>query len=243
MASYREMDYPYEVDERSAVSSARVDFIRRTYAHVAGALLAWIALVAIFLQALPPEKAVRLLNPTSPLSAIVILGAFLVVPMIAGAMARSQAGPAIQYAGLALYILLEAVITVPLIALAMYYCKDPNLIPTAGILTLMMFGGLTIAVFTTRKDFSFLRPILALGFMIMLGVAIAAYFFGFSLGLLFCFIMVALLSAAILYETSNVMLHYRTDQHVAAALALFAAVASMFWWILSILIEMSNSRN
>jgi len=31
-----------------------------------------------------------------------------------------------------------------------------------------------------------------------------------------------------------VLHHYRTDQHVAAALALFAAVALMFWFIVRI---------
>jgi FtsH-binding integral membrane protein len=35
------------------------------------------------------------------------------------------------------------------------------------------------------------------------------------------------------------MLHYRTDQHVSAALALFASVALMLWYVLRILL---NSR-
>ena len=50
------------------------------------------------------------------------------------------------------------------------------------------------------------------------------------------FAMVALVSAAILYQTSNIIHHYRTDQHVAAALALFASIATLFWYILRILI-------
>ena len=33
----------------------------------------------------------------------------------------------------------------------------------------------------------------------------------------------------ILYDTSNVLHHYRTDQHVAASLALFASVALLFY--------------
>lgn len=44
----------------------------------------------------------------------------------------------------------------------------------------------------------------------------------------------------ILYYTSQVMLHYRTDQHVAAALALFAAVATLFWYILRIVMAVSS---
>jgi FtsH-binding integral membrane protein len=54
--------------------------------------------------------------------------------------------------------------------------------------------------------------------------------------------MVALLSGYILYDTSNVMLHYRTTQHVAAALALFASIATLFYYILWILMQMNRSR-
>ena len=43
-----------------------------------------------------------------------------------------------------------------------------------------------------------------------------------------------------LYHTSNVMLHYRTDQHVAAALALLAAVALLFWYVLRIMMIFSR---
>ena len=68
----------------------------------------------------------------------------------------------------------------------------------------------------------------------MNSVGAAAMIFGFNLGLFFSFAMVAVACAAILYHTSNVLHRYRTDQHVAAALALFASVALLFWYILQI---------
>jgi hypothetical protein len=34
-----------------------------------------------------------------------------------------------------------------------------------------------------------------------------------------------------------VLHHYRTDQHVAASLALFASVATLFWYVLQIVIQ------
>ena len=93
----------------------------------------------------------------------------------------------------------------------------------------------------TRKDFSFLAPILSIGSLIALGLIVAAILFRFDLGgVLFAGAMVALMSGYILYYTSNVLLHYRTDQYVAAALALFAAVATLFYYILLIL--MGNRR-
>src|SRR5205807_9319950 len=48
---------------------------------------------------------------------------------------------------------------------------------------------------------------------------------------------VALASGYVIYQTSNVIHQYRTDQHVAAALGLFAAVALLFWYILQILLR------
>jgi FtsH-binding integral membrane protein len=33
------------------------------------------------------------------------------------------------------------------------------------------------------------------------------------------------------------MLHYRTNQHVAAALALFASVMLLFWYVLRVFVD------
>ena len=64
--------------------------------------------------------------------------------------------------------------------------------------------------------------------------------FGFGLGLLFSIAMVGLASAAILYDTSKILHHYSTDQHVAASLELFASVALLFWYVLRILMRLSR---
>jgi FtsH-binding integral membrane protein len=46
--------------------------------------------------------------------------------------------------------------------------------------------------------------------------------------------MVAFAGTAILYNTSNVLHRFNTNQHVAAALTLFASIALLFWYILRI---------
>jgi FtsH-binding integral membrane protein len=61
--------------------------------------------------------------------------------------------------------------------------------------------------------------------------------FGFTLGMAFSYCMIALACGYILYDTSNVLHHYRTEQYVAAALALFAAVMLLFWYVLRILLD------
>jgi len=59
-------------------------------------------------------------------------------------------------------------------------------------------------------------------------------------GIIFSAIMVLFASAAILYDTSQVLHHYRTNQHVAASLSLFASVALLFWYVLRIVMSLSS---
>ena len=74
----------------------------------------------------------------------------------------------------------------------------------------------------------------AMGFIVVAAIS------GFALGLIFTYAMIALACGYILYDTSNVMLHYRIGQHVAAALALFASVALLFWYILQLFMSRRN---
>jgi FtsH-binding integral membrane protein len=237
------MSYGIGYDYNSAATAEpteRAAFIRRTYSHLAGAILAFIALEAILLTAIAPYKE-DVLNVLlgSRLSWLVVLVAFMGASWLAQTWARSETSRAIQYVGLGLYVVAEAVIFLPLLIIASYF-SSPNVIPTAGIFTLAVFGGLTITVFVTRKDFSFLAPVLSVGSLIALGLIVVSCIVGFDPGVFFAAAMVALMSGYILYYTSNVMHHYRTDQHVAAALALFAAVATLFWYILQIVMRMNR---
>jgi FtsH-binding integral membrane protein len=229
--------YGYSGVVAEARPSDRALFIRRTYAHLAGAILAFVGLEALLIQATPPEFIGAMLG--SRFGWLMIMLAFMGASWLAQTWARSETSPAVQYAGLGLYVVAEAVIFLPLLYIAVHFCGR-DVIPTAGILTLAVFGGLTLSVFITRKDYSFLRPILCVGSLIALGVIVAGLLCGFNLGLFFAFAMVALLSGYILYDTSNVMLHYRTDQHVAASLALFASIATLFYYILYIVMMLNG---
>ena len=77
----------------------------------------------------------------------------------------------------------------------------------------------------------------AIASFLALGFIICAMIFGFSLGLVFSLAMVVLASAAILYDTSNILHKFRMDQHVAASLSLFASVAMLFYYILLALMQ------
>src|SRR5579871_60567 len=229
--------WDYSVAAQAAASD-RAAFVRRTYAHLAGAILAFMGLEALLLNVVPHEQILGFFFGT-PMSWLVVLLAFFGASWLAQSWAQSGSSPGVQYLGLGLYVVAEAVIFLPLLVIASHMV-DRTVIPTAGILTLAVFGGLTLSVFVTKKDYSFLRPVLSVGCLIALGVIVASLVIPINLGLFFSFAMVALMSGYILYYTSQVMLHYRTDQHVAAALALFAAVATLFWYILRIVMAASS---
>jgi len=223
----------------------RATFIQLTYMHLAGAVLAFIGLEALFMFTFHDlgARLIQTMFANGPIGMLVVLVAFVAVSYIAQMWARSETSRAVQYMGLGLYVLAEAVIILPLLWYVQFIMVQPQLIYQAAILTLALFAGLTLTVFMTGKDFSFLGPILSIGFLLALGVIIAGIIFGFTLGLFFCLAMVALLAGMILYDTSKIMLEYRPTQYVAAALALFASVATLFWYVLRILIILNNNRD
>jgi FtsH-binding integral membrane protein len=215
-----------------ALPADRAKFIRKTYLLLAAAILAFVVIeFVIFATGYADDIAVTFLG--SQYSWLIVLGAFMGVSFLANWWANSTSSSAVQYLGLGLYVIAEAVIFVPLIFIAAVY-SDASVIPKAGIVTLGLFLGITATVFLTRTDFSFLGPIVAIGGFAALGFIAASILFGFSLGSIFAFVMVAFAGTAILYNTSKVLHNYNTNQHVAAALTLFAGIALLFWYILSI---------
>ncbi|MCF7817872.1 MAG: Bax inhibitor-1 family protein [Kiritimatiellales bacterium] len=230
-------EYAQQFTVAQAQPSERAAFIRRTYAHLAGAVLAFIALEAYMITSPIAEMLLNVMSMR--FGWLMILGGFMILGRLASGLASSTASQSVQYVGLTLYVILESVIFAPILLIAAYY-SSPEVLPTAAILTIGIFAGLSVIVFTTKKDFSFLGGILKIGFMVALGLIVCAVLFGFNLGLVFSFAMVLLASGAILYDTSKIMLHYHTDQHVAAALQLFASIALLFWYILRILMSLNR---
>lgn len=224
----------YEQNYDSVANSmpeVRAAFIRRTYTHLAGALLVFMALTAGILRTDAAEQITMTFLGTS-YSWLIVLGGFMGVSMLANWWANSSTSRAMQYLGLGLYVVAQAVIFTPLLFIAENYA--PDAIGNAAVVSLALFAALTAVVFLTRKDFSFLGPILMIGGFVALGVIVASFMFGFNLGTIFAGVMVLFAGGAILYDTSNVLHRYHESQHVAASLSLFASVALLFWYVLQI---------
>jgi FtsH-binding integral membrane protein len=216
-----------ELNEKS-----RGQFIARTYNHLMAAMAAFTLLEVVFFKVGIAETMARAMLGTSWL---LVLGGFVVVSWAARAAAHRASSKAAQYAALAGYVLAQAIIFVPLLYIADNFA--PGVIASAAVITLVGFASLTGLVFATRKDFSFLRGVLMWGGIVAMLLILGGVIFGFELGTFFSVAMIALAGAAILYDTSNVMLHYPQDRYVAAALELFASVALMFWYVLRLLMS------
>ena len=221
--------------------SDRVAFLRRTYAHLGVALLAFTGLTAGLLQTEASERmSLQVLG--SPGGWLLVLALFMVAGWGAQRLASSPSSRALQYAGLGLAVTLEAIILQPLLWMAYYTSNSTadfqQLVLSAAVLTGAIFGGLTLTVFLTKKDFSFLRGTLVVASFAALGLIVASLVFGFQLGIVFVGAMILLMAGYILYQTSTVLRSFHPQAHVAAALMLFSTIATLFWYVLQLLMEL-----
>lgn len=228
-----------------APAATRATFIRKTYVHLMAAVYAFVAIEFLFFALGWGDLSLQIIG-SSRFTWLLVLGGFIAVSYVADSWARNTTSLGKQYAGLFLYVIAEAVIFLPMLALARGMVLnteslgDVQVIPAAAVTTLVMFAGLTAYVFITKQDFSFMRGFLAICMWAALALIVVSILFGFYLGVWFSALMIIAASAYILYYTSNVLLHYRTDQYVAASLALFASVALLFWYVLRIMMAFSR---
>ena len=140
-----------------------------------------------------------------------------------------------QYLAYAAYVFMQALIFVPLLYIAISYTDGgTDLLQQAAITTLGLFVGISSIVFVTKKDFSFLKAGLSVGFFIAIGFIIAGSLFGFNLGLWFSVAMCALAAGSILYQTSNLVNKFGMEDYIPASLGLFASLMLLFWYVLQI---------
>jgi FtsH-binding integral membrane protein len=233
-----------------AAPADRAQFYRRTYAHVAGAFVAWAALLAVFFATPIAGGIMDLFISAGSIGRFVVMLGLCFATTIAQTMSFN-ASKGTQYAGLGLAILVEALLFVPLIFLVVlkfaHTGGDANALGEAissvfgpALLTTgLLIAGLTTTVFMTNKDFSFLRTAVTIGCFVAIGVVIAAFVCGISLGFWFSAAMVLLMGAAILYKTWEIKNIATPGQYVGAATSLFVAFVTLLWYV----IQLFSSRS
>ena len=87
-----------------------------------------------------------------------------------------------------------------------------------------------------------MRSALMIGSFGAIAVAICMMFMGMTSGwfLILMGVFVILACGYILYNTSYVLHHYPVGMHVAASLALFASLTTLFWYVLQIVMAFSG---
>jgi FtsH-binding integral membrane protein len=235
---------PFIVAEAPAAD--RAAFYRRTYAHVAGAFAAFAALLFFFFASGVATAVMSglgsLIQATRGFGWLIVLLAFWGGTFAAQVLASNRASRASQYAGLGLYVVLEALIFIPLIWMtAVKTDGHPGeiLIPACAV-TGALVVGLSVAVFATGLDFSFLRVAIIIGSLCALGAIIVFSIMGINPGTWFALAMIILMASVILYQTWVIKDSCETDQHVFAAFILFSAFVTLLWYVISFFLGRRN---
>ena len=208
-----------------ATVAERMTFIRKVYALFFAATLFAIGGVAIGMSF---EPLLRFAFDHPWIMLFAMLGGVM------GAQAVRHV-PGLNLAALFGFTTLTGVVISPLMYVVSI--SNPASIWQAGLLTVGIFGGLTLYVFVSRKDFSFLRGMLFTGLIVLILAGFANVLFVGSSALGFATAAAALLLFAgyVLYDTSNIIRRYPTNEYVAGALSLYLDAFNIFLALIRIL--------
>jgi FtsH-binding integral membrane protein len=216
----------YEVATAAQASvEERMSFVRKVYALFFAATLFAVGGVGVGLM-FPPLMMAIIEHPW--LTFFALLGGVM------GAQAVRHV-PVVNLVALFAFTTMTGVMISPLIAL--YTRMNPASIWQAGLLTVGIFGGLTAYVFISKKDFSFMRGMLTVGLIVIVLAGLLNLFIVGSSALAFGVSCAALLlfSGFVLYDTSNIIRRYPTNEYVAGALSLYLDAFNIFLALLRIL--------
>ena len=236
--------YPYSLDDfESRAVAGPGSFLVKTYALLFGAIVLFALLEAVLFTVFPTQVlgAISALGPKG--TGLLILGLCFATSFISGLLlSRSQSRLA-QYAALGLNVVLETLIFVPILAYAVLLTNNLGIALHAAVGTVLLTALLSVIVFMTRNNFSFLRPFLFFASIAALGLIVASLIFGFTLGTIFVYAMIALACCYILFSTGKVMDSYYEGGdggYILAASELFVSVMMLFYYILIALLNRSR---
>lgn len=219
---------------------ARSEFITRVYQHLLVAVGVFVAFEALLVN-LGVAEAMYDFFAGSGGAWLLLLGGFMVVNWLATTAAHDVLNPSRQYAGLFGMAAAQALIFAPFLH---YVFSDErngsSTVVAAALITAAGFAGLTAVALVTRRDLSFLRPMLLWGGVSALVLIGAAVLFGLDLGIWFSVGMIALAGASILYQTQTILRRYPAEAYVGASVQLFASVMLLFWYVLRLLGQLRN---
>jgi len=212
-------------------------FYRKTYGLVALAFAGFAGLLYTFFELTPVAFIVMsslsaMFKSVGNFTWLIVMLVFWAGTYFAQKLAANRASRESQYAGLALYVLLEALIFIPLIAIVAADGNPRDILIPACAVTGALVLGLTLAVQFTQVDFSFLRIVIVIGSICALGAIIVFTLMGFNPGTWFALAMILLMATVILYQTYVIKNNCSTDDYVIAAFILFSAFVTLLWYVI-----------
>jgi modulator of FtsH protease len=238
-----------------ALTKDRVAYLRKVYSLLlASVIVAGAAGLAA--TSLGPTTILR--DPQNHKVAVPMLVAFLLSSRMAmymafgllfvGTMAASAVSKVRGLNVVALFGLaaLMGVQLSPMVFVAQYYAglgKTMSSTPVLGafLVTAAAFAGATSYVFITRKDFSYLRAALSMGFWVVFAGCIVGIFISSEIfTLAICSVGAIVASGLLLVQTSRIFRNSAMDDAVGDCLALLVQLRNLFMFILRIL--MSSRR-
>ena len=223
---------PYTIPVAQLDADSRADFMVKVYQHLVAAIVAFMAFETLLFATGAAEGIYNMVYGSGGVW-LLVLGGFMVVNWLATAAAHDLANPGRQYGGLFALAGAAALIFAPFL----WYVFNEGgggtaTVASAAVITALGFTGLTIVGLVTRRDLSFMRPLLLWAGVMSLVLIVAAVLFGLELGVWFTLGMIALAGGAIIYQTQTIMRHYPQEAYVGASIQLFASVMLLFWYVL-----------
>jgi FtsH-binding integral membrane protein len=216
--------------------ATRTRFLVQVYQHLALAVAAFIGFEFLLFTSGLAERFAEIVFAGGGMGWLLVLGGFAIVSAITSRAAYNLDNPSAQYAGLFGLAAAEGLIFAPFLWYVFNVRDAGGSVLMAAFTTLIGFAALTVVAMVTRRDLSFMRPLLMWGGIAAIGLIVAAVLFGFALGPIFSVAMIALAGASILYQTQTIVRQYPAGAYVGAAVSLFGSLMMMFWYVLRLFV-------
>jgi modulator of FtsH protease len=215
------------------LSGTRADTIRKTYLLLG--LAGFAALCGGYVGAQSDALANLFTGWIGWILAMILLNA---IPRVAIA---ARHNPVLGVSALVADGFVSGLVLAPILRFASYYA--PGTIEIAALMTLIVFGAITLYVMSSRRTFSAPRGLMLGIFVSILAATLLNAFLNIGpLGILIA-AGVGILGVCILvYATSDVLNNPEADSPIPGALILFAGLFNVFVAILNILLRMNRRR-
>lgn len=219
-------------------TTGRFGIFRQAFLHVTAALAVFVVLEAALLQIPGVDRLVRLM--TISWNWVVVAAAFIFLSYLAGRWSRQEHTLLVQYLALALYVAAEALIFLPLVSY-LNALGGPYAVPSAGVLALTVFAGLTLTVLVRGREFAPSQTALAAVLWAAVGLVACGLLFEFN-GVVIVVAALSALAIAVILVESHRLGDFTRGQHVSAALAMLASVGIGVWSAFHLLISSGQSE-